>query len=122
MVLFSAASLFAQVSFYDRPLVNSSGQRGTAGGTYSAHTLGKGRVAIGLFGDGTLDQSYLHGMDTLYIAGTDSSFKRDSVKPAISTFNLNPFVGAGLTSFCDLSLSLPIHLDMLGPVSGPRFR
>ena len=110
-VMISAMTLFAEISFYDRPLVNPSGQRGTIG-TYSATTLGIGRVAIGLFGDGSLDQSYLRSKDTLFITGTDTSFKRDRDKPAISTFNLNPFVGAGLTDFCDVSLSLPVHLDM----------
>lgn len=118
MVGFSSAMLFAGVSFYDRPLVNNSGQRGTPH-TYSAHTLGKGRIAIGLFGDGTLDQSYLRGKDTTKIvrinsSRIDTSFDRDSVTPLISIFNLNPFVGAGLTNFLDLSLAMPVHLDMLG--------
>jgi outer membrane protein OmpA-like peptidoglycan-associated protein len=118
IVGFSAALLSAEVSFYDRPLVNNSGQRGTVGGVYSAHTLGKGRVAIGLFGNGALDQSYFKRKDTLRVTSTgsttDTTIDTVQLKPAISTFNLNPFVGAGVTSFCDLSLALPVHLDMLG--------
>lgn len=114
MVGFSSAMIFAEVSFYDRPLVNNSGQRGTAGGTYSAHAIGKGRVAIGLFGNGSLDQSYFRRKDTLRITPVDSTFDTIKVKSNISIYDLNPFVCAGVASFCDLSLSMPVHLDILG--------
>ncbi|MBN2035224.1 MAG: OmpA family protein [Chitinispirillaceae bacterium] len=103
----------------ERPIVNQFGQRGIKTLT-SAHTLGVGRVAVGLYGDGTFDQSYLTRTETFQLL-PDTVFEIDNPKSAISLFNLQPFIGAGLTDFFDVSLTLPIHFDLLGKTQEAGF-
>jgi outer membrane protein OmpA-like peptidoglycan-associated protein len=110
ILFFAAGSLHADVSCCERAIVNHFGQRGLLN-LYSAHTLGIGRVALGAYGNGTLDQGYLRSKESFSL--TDSIFVLDP-KPAISRFNFSPFVGAGLADFVDVSLMLPLHVDVLG--------
>ncbi|MBN1130925.1 MAG: OmpA family protein [Chitinispirillaceae bacterium] len=95
----------------ERPMVNQNGQRGLSSLT-SAHTLGVGRVALGIYSNGALDQSYLRERATFH--RIDSVFVADTPKPQISTFNIYPFIGAGIANFFDVSLMLPLHLDYVG--------
>jgi outer membrane protein OmpA-like peptidoglycan-associated protein len=113
LAAFFAAPQGADESFCERPIVTKTGQRGLIS-VNSAHTLGAGRVAFGVFGDGSLDKSYLKMRETF--TRIDSVFVPDTPKPAISTFNIQPFFGAGLADFVDAGIMLPIHLDMLGGV------
>jgi outer membrane protein OmpA-like peptidoglycan-associated protein len=95
----------------ERPILTKNGQRGLIS-VNSAHTLGVGRVALGVYSDGSLDQSYLEKREAF--SRVDSIYITDNPNPAISTFNIQPFIGAGLADFFDVSLMLPIHLDMVG--------
>jgi outer membrane protein OmpA-like peptidoglycan-associated protein len=92
-------------------MVTKNGQRGLMS-VNSAHTLGTGRIALGVYGDGSLDQSYLKMLETN--KRVDFEMVIDTSDPAISTFNFQPFIGAGFADFFDMSLMLPIHLDMMG--------
>jgi outer membrane protein OmpA-like peptidoglycan-associated protein len=99
-------------AYSERLAVNRFGQRGLLH-LYSAHTLGAGTMALGFYGDGTLDQNFLKRSQRW--DPRDSTFDTASNKnPAISTFNCNPFIGIGLADFFDVSAMLPLDIDMLG--------
>jgi outer membrane protein OmpA-like peptidoglycan-associated protein len=98
---------------YNEPLtVNRFGQRGLLQ-LYSPHTLGSGTMVLGIYGDGSLDQNFLKGSKAWdwFTTSFDTTVGQ---KPSISTFNINPFIGLGLADFFDVSLMLPIHMDMIG--------
>jgi outer membrane protein OmpA-like peptidoglycan-associated protein len=112
-VLLIVIAAFTYADAYTEGLtVNRFGQRGLLQ-LYSPQTLGAGTMVLGIYGDGSLDQNFLKQYktwDPLYLTF-------DTIvgnKPSISTFNICPFIGAGLADFFDASLALPIHMDMIG--------
>jgi OOP family OmpA-OmpF porin len=111
LLTLSVLPIVADESCCERPIVNQNGQRGLSSLT-SAHTLGVGRVALGFNGDGSLDRSFLK--ERAVFQRIDSLFVADSPKPAMSTFNLYTFIGAGIADFFDISLTLPFHFDFIG--------
>jgi outer membrane protein OmpA-like peptidoglycan-associated protein len=102
---------------YDHPMVNIFGQRGVEH-LYSPHTLGVGTVALGLYTDGSTDQSLLKGREfPLLPDSLISPYYPDTPKAKIATMDLLPSIGAGLTDYIDLSLMMPVHFDWIGKVS-----
>jgi outer membrane protein OmpA-like peptidoglycan-associated protein len=98
---------------YREPLtVNRVGQRGLLQ-LYSAHTLGAGSVALGFYTDGTLDQKFLDS-NSVWNSFDSSFYPHDDPNPAISSFNFSPFIGAGIADFFDVSVMLPVAIDMIG--------
>ena len=95
----------------ERPLMNHLGQRGLSQ-LNSAHTLGAGMMGLGIYGDGTADQNFLKSY--ALPVKDDTGFALSIPKPRISTFNFNPFIGAGLTDFFDVGVTLPVAMDMVG--------
>ena len=95
----------------DRPIVNVFGQRGVEH-LYSAHTLGVGTVALGLYADGAIDQTFLRSRERYETL--DSAFVLQLPKPAISMLNFYPSIGAGFTDYIDVSLMLPVYVDLVG--------
>jgi outer membrane protein OmpA-like peptidoglycan-associated protein len=98
--------------YIERLTVNRFGQRGLPQ-LYSAHTLGVGTMTVGVYGNGSLDQNFLKRVQEWN--QNDTMFDTVSGKnPALSLFNVNPFIGAGIADFFDVSAMLPLQIDMLG--------
>ncbi|MBN2187945.1 MAG: OmpA family protein [Chitinispirillaceae bacterium] len=116
-VLFAlTASAPGSVDAYDsgRLTVNRFGQRGLPG-LHSAHTLGVGAMTVGVFGNGTLDQDFLKKSRDWLPYHVPPMFDTTLAEnPAISLFNVNPFIGIGIADFFDVSAMLPLHIDMIG--------
>jgi outer membrane protein OmpA-like peptidoglycan-associated protein len=111
-VVMGSAPWSANAGYIERLTVNRFGQRGLPG-LYSAHTLGVGAMTVGVYGNGTLDQKFLKQYEEWN--SYDSTFHAAPGKnPAISLFNLNPFIGAGIADFFDVSVMFPLHIDMIG--------
>ncbi|MCU0608190.1 MAG: hypothetical protein MUF22_00285 [Chitinispirillaceae bacterium] len=112
------STVMADVPGFERPLVNRLGHVGV-GSSFSAHTLGIGRVALGVYGNGTSDQSYLDSLRIKRING--SAFLPSDAK--ISSYNINPYLAAGLTDFFDISAVLHVAAGRFSPqpFSGPPF-
>ena len=84
-------------AYTDGLTVNRFGQRGLLQ-LYSPQTLGVGTMVLGICGNGSLAQNFLKKSKEWdwYTNTFDTTVGK---KPAISTFNLCPFIGAGLADF-----------------------
>ena len=102
VVAFWLGNAFAQSP--SEPIVNRYGQVGL-GYTESAKTLGMGRLAFSVFGDMSLDNSFIRlvNLDPLHL----------NLYPQASQFNVIPSLGFGILNFLDFSATLPLYIDKM---------
>ncbi len=113
--IIAVAILLISISTHAVP-VNNGAQTGTIR-TYSAKTLGSLKLKLGFGANYAYDSKYVKGNTELGInAGkvVDTTDSRIVVKESAKLISSNLYLGLGLTSFLDLSLSLPVYLDVAG--------
>lgn len=103
--------VFANVNA-DEPVLNRNGQVGLIN-TYSAKNLGRSRMAFNIQGDFSADKSFLNSFIETYFDTSTEKYVVDTSSPEIALFSIRPSLAYGITSFIDLSLTLPIYLDIL---------
>lgn len=89
--------------------------------TYSAKSLGHGKLVIGVSGEGSYDEKRIKdgsvvGYDIAYdnVNGRPVDVARDTLKiDEIFDLTARPYISMGITNYFDLTVSMPIHSDWL---------
>jgi len=112
MILFLFLSGFVKVNANENPIVNRFGQVGLVN-LYSAKSLGFSRLAFSIQADFSSDDAYMGSFEYLYLDSLSGRMVTDTSFPEAALFSFRPNFAYGLTNFMDISLMIPVYLDIL---------
>ena len=109
LVLFFQLIVYINASYSEYPVINSFGQVGLVE-INAAKNLGFTRLVFMTYADFAYDTRFVSQLIDEY---HQNSLSMDTLSPEIAIGNIRPSIAFGVTSFFDLSLTLPIYMDMM---------